>query len=229
MFSAEIQSAFKAVVDEEFAAAQEKAGISIAVFSGGMLWTYALGEASSTTHMTTSTPIPIGSTSKTFVSALVLTQIAEGLYELTDSLEQVLSGHPAYESFDKTRINPDVTVEEMLAMRSGLADFNDNREGTQGLFSNATWEPADNVNLVQASFAEAGAFDYNDTNLVLLGLVAEFHGNGKKGIDRRFKITARAEGLFAASHDRNPANSDKNIKIYILYSIRQSGHGLGTD
>jgi CubicO group peptidase (beta-lactamase class C family) len=177
-FSAELQSAFKAVVDEEFAAAQEKAGISIAVFSGGLLWRYALGEASSTTNMTTSTPIPIGSTSKTFVSALVLTQIAEGLYELTDSLEQVLSGHPAYESFDKTRINPDVTVEEMLAMRSGLAEFNDNREGTRGFFSNATWEPADNVNLVQSSFAEAGAFDYNDTNLVLLGLVAEFHGSG---------------------------------------------------
>ena len=176
-FPTDTQSAFKVVVDEEFAAAQEKAGISIAVFSGGTLWTYALGEASSTTNMTPSTPIAIGSTSKTFVSALVLTQIAEGLYELTDSLEQVLSGHPAYESFDKTRINPDVTVEEMLSMRSGLGDYHDNREGKKDFFSNPTWEPADSVNLVQTSFTEPGAFDYNDTNLALLGLVAEFHGN----------------------------------------------------
>ena len=33
----------------------------------------------------------------------------------------------------------------------------------------------------------------------------EFHGNGKKGIDRRFKITARAKGLFAAGHQETAA------------------------
>ena len=168
-------------MDEEFAGAQERAGISVAVYADGVLWTYALGEASSTANMTASTPIPIGSTSKTFVSALVLTQIEQGLYEVTDSLGQVLSGHPDYESFDKSKINADVTVAQMLSMRSGLPNYNDNRDGVSGLFKSATWKPADNINLVQDAFVETGAFDYNDTNLVLLGLIAEFQGGQSLG------------------------------------------------
>ena len=175
-FRAEVQSAFQTVVDEEFAIAQQKAGISVAVYTDDVLWSYALGEASSIADMTVNTSIPIGSTSKTFVAALILTQIHQGLYEVTDSLEQVLSDHPDYGSFDKSKINPDVTVGQMLSMRSGLPNFNDNRDGIRGLFQSTTWKPADNVNLVQDAFVEPGGFDYNDTNLVLLGLIAELQG-----------------------------------------------------
>jgi CubicO group peptidase (beta-lactamase class C family) len=195
-------------VDEEFAGAQERAGISVAVYADGVMWAYALGEASSTANMTVSTPIPIGSTSKTVVSALILAQIEQGLYEATDSLEQVLSGHPDYESFDKSKINPDVTVEQMLSMRSGLPNYNDNRDGVSGHFKSATWKPADNINLVQDTFVETGAFDYNDTNLVLLGLIAEFQGGQSLGELYR-KTFFDPLGISAAlpPHDEVPSDT----------------------
>ena len=175
-FATGLESAFQAAVDEEFAAARQRAGISVAVYTKDALWTYALGEASSTADMTADTFIPIGSTSKTFVAALILTQIHQGLYDAADSLEAVLSGHPDYGSFDKNKINSGISVEQMLSMRSGLPNFNNNRDGVRSLFQSAAWKPADNVNLAQDSFIEPGGFDYNDTNLVLLGLVAEFQG-----------------------------------------------------
>ena len=174
-FSEDMQAAFQTIVDDEFSFATQKAGISVAVYSGDKLWTYATGIADSGIGMTVDTPIPIGSTSKTFMSALVLSQIEAGLYNLADSLEAVLSRHPAYASFDLEKINPQVSIEQLLSMRSGLPHYDENRDGKKKFFKKATpWKPSDNVNLVQSAYAAPGAFDYNDTNLVLLGLIAEF-------------------------------------------------------
>ena len=175
-FSVEQQDAFRDVVDAEFEAAKEKASISVAVFAGDRLWTYAIGEANTGTDIGVSTPILIGSTSKTFVSALVLHQIEKGYYALDDTLELVLSDHPDYPSFDQTKVNSGVTVREMLSMTSGLADFNENFKGKAGLFSAQEWKPADNINLLQSGYSSPGNFQYVDTNLVLLGLIAEKFG-----------------------------------------------------
>ncbi|SVA14228.1 uncharacterized protein METZ01_LOCUS67082, partial [marine metagenome] len=67
-----------------------------AVFAGDTLWTYALGEASATVPMTVGTPTLIYSTSKTIESAVILALVEEGHFQLTDSLESVLSAHPDY-------------------------------------------------------------------------------------------------------------------------------------
>ena len=207
-FSAENQSVFENIVDEEFAIAEQKAGISVAVYTDNLLWTYALGEATLESELTVNTSIPIGSTSKTVVAALILNQINQGLYQVTDSLEDVLSGHPDYRSFDKSKINPEVTVGELLSMRSGLPNFNDNRDGIRGLFKSTKWKPADNVNLVQDAFVEPGGFDYNDTNLVLLGLIAEFEG-GKSLNDLYKSAFFDPLGISAAllPHDVLPTNT----------------------
>ena len=175
-FSTEQQDAFREIVDAEFDAAKEKASISVAVYGGNRLWTYATGEADTGKDITVDTPILIGSTSKTFVSALVLHQIEKGHYGLDDALETVLVDHPDYPSFDQTKVNAAVTVREMLSMTSGLADFNENFKGKAGLFSAQEWKPADNINLLQSGYSSPGNFKYVDTNLVLLGLIAEKYG-----------------------------------------------------
>ena len=176
-FSKDMQKAFQTIVEDEFSFSTNKAGISVAVYSGDKLWTYAVGIANSGIEMTTATPIPIGSSSKTFVSALVLSQIDAGMYNLSDTLETVLSGHSAYASFDLEKINPRVTIEQLLSMRSGLPHYHKNTEGKKQFFQkNIPWKPSDNVNLVQSTYKQPGIFDYNDTNLALLGLVAEFQG-----------------------------------------------------
>ena len=140
-FNDNLKSEFTKAVKREFNAASKKAGISVAVYTKDKMWLYSQGIADSTTEMTINTPILIGSTSKTLVSSLILMQIEQGLYNIDSSLESVLSGHPDYSTFDKNIINPKVTIEELLSMRSGLPDFNDNRKGISGLFKSSSWKP----------------------------------------------------------------------------------------
>jgi len=174
-FPKSLQKEFKDIVDNEFFAISEKAGISIAVYTDGTLWAYASGKASESLDMTVNTPLMISSTSKTFLSPLILTQIENGHYKLSDSLETVLSGHPDFSSLPTDKINPRVTIEELLTMTSGLSDFNDNIEGKSELMKKSEWSPSDLIKLVQSQYTESGTYEYNDTNVVLLGMIAEFH------------------------------------------------------
>ena len=86
------------------------------MFDGKNLWTEAFGIASNTNQMTPTTPMLIRSTSKTFLGAMILTQIEDGLYELTDTVEALLFDHPDYALIDINYVNTDVTVEQLLTM-----------------------------------------------------------------------------------------------------------------
>ena len=174
-FPVNLQRKFKAAVDIEFASAPQKAGISVAVYTDGTIWTYATGKADEDIAMSTETPLLIGSTSKTFLSALVLGQIENGMYNLTDSIGTLLRDHPDIPSFSGTKINPEVTIVELLTMSSGLSDFSKNTSGKSESFKQPSWNPSDTINLVPSEFAPPGKFQYNDTNVVLLGLIAEFY------------------------------------------------------
>ena len=175
-FDMGLRTQFQAAVDNEFSALEEKAGISVAVYTNEKLWTYAAGEADKDVNMTVETPLLISSTSKTFLSALILAQIEKGLYELTDSLGTVLANHPDFASFAPDKVNPEVTIEEMLTMSSGMADFSYNIEGKSASYKQPVWTPLDTVNLITSPYSVPGNFKYNDTNVVLLGIVAEFYG-----------------------------------------------------
>ena len=175
-FNDDLKLEFIKAVEREFNAASERAGISVAVYTKDKLWVYSQGIANPTTQMTINTPILIGSTSKTLVSALILMQIEQGLYTLDSSLDSVLSGHSDFPTFDKNIINPKVTIEELLSMRSGLPNYNDTRKGMRGLFKSSSWKPSQNIQLNKSPYVKPGVFDYNDTNLALLGLIAEYHG-----------------------------------------------------
>jgi CubicO group peptidase (beta-lactamase class C family) len=174
-FSSTLDSAFQSAVDKEFSAISEKAGISVAVYTDGTVWTYATGEADTDVEMTIQTPLMVSSTSKTFLSALILTQIENGLYKLSDSLETVFSHHPDYPSFSPEKVNHNVTIEELLTMSSGMADFSKNMQGKSGSYKKPDWSPSDTINLIQSPPKNSGTFVYNDTNVVLLGIIAELY------------------------------------------------------
>ena len=110
------------------------------------------------------------------MSALIINQIEDGLYKSDDSIEFLLSNHNDYLSFDKGKINPEVTVKELLSMTSGLPDYNENLVGKNEFFKTPFWKPSDNILLTQSNFDEPGTFVYSDTNVVLLGLIAELYG-----------------------------------------------------
>tara|TARA_Y100000590_G_C15716839_1_gene1012175 strand:- start:1024 stop:2520 length:1497 start_codon:yes stop_codon:yes gene_type:complete len=185
-FPDDIQAKFQSIVDQEFSAIKDKSGMSVAIYTDGLLWTYATGKSSESTELTVNTPMMISSTSKTVLSALILVQINRGLYKLSDSLETVLSGHPDFSSFPTDKINTKVTVEELLTMSTGLPNFNDNMQGKSELAKSSSWRPADLINLVETVYSEPGIFEYNDTNVVLLGMIAEFHsGQGLADLYRQ--------------------------------------------
>ena len=70
-----LQSAFSAALNSEFRSALPRMGISAAVYQNGKLWSEAAGMANDSTPMTTATPIGVKSSSKIFLSALILSQI----------------------------------------------------------------------------------------------------------------------------------------------------------
>ena len=175
-FSNATASAFQAAVDLEFQAATERAGISVAVFDGSRLWTYATGTAGGGRDMTAATPLAMESTSKTVLGALILRQIDDGLYSLDDPISAVLGNHPDYPGLDKQMINVDVTVEQLLRMASGHGHIWRNSNWTLNVSNRPTWKPAYLLAELIFPFGTPGTIDYKDTDPHLLGMIAEQQG-----------------------------------------------------
>ena len=176
-FPADMQSKFEQSVDQAFNSATDKAGISVGVYQGGRLWSYAMGTASESVPMRAETPMLIRSVSKTFIAALILSQVEDGLYKLSDTISSVLSDHPDYGEIDTDFINPDVTVSQLLSMTAGLADYGENKGSDySAVLASAAWKPADLPRLVSSPHTSPGEYAYSNTNTALLGMIAEHQG-----------------------------------------------------
>jgi len=177
-FSDELQSAFTAILTGEFSELTEKMGLSASVYQKGKVWSKALGMANDSVPMETTTPMGVKSSSKTFLAALVLTQIEDGLYGLDDCTCVLLADHPGYLSLNKSLI-PDRSIRQLLTMTSGYADKQSGSQESYEILVNPDWEPADSLRLVKDAPDEPGKFRYNGiVNSYLLGMVAE-HMSGE--------------------------------------------------
>ena len=181
-FSAELETQFRDAIDDRFYEYTEKAGISAAVYKNGYLWKYAKGDASSSAPMTVGTPTLIRSSSKSFIAGLVLKQIDDGHYSLSDTLDKILSDNDVYKTLNKSVINPTVTIEELLNMTSGIQEkkeYGDDEEyndAFNALQINQNWEPVDSLQLATVKFKTPGQYEYSNTNTLLLGVIAEHAG-----------------------------------------------------
>jgi CubicO group peptidase (beta-lactamase class C family) len=176
-FNADMQNNLSEVLIGEFLQLQEKMGISVAVYQDGKIWSQALGYASEGVPMETTTPVAVKSSSKTFLSALVLTQVEEGLYGLNDRISVLLAENLGYQSLDKSII-PDVTIAELLTHTSGIAGrrTTGDRESFK-LMTTPDWQPADSFALIKDPPKSIGEFGYHTfANSYLLGMVAEHIG-----------------------------------------------------
>ena len=171
-FSETLNAAFSKALEEEFEAATPKMGISAAVYQNGLLWTQAIGMANESTPMTPTTPLRVMSTSRTFVGALVLSQIEDGLYGLNDRLSTLLADHSGYQSSDTWQI-PDATVEELLTMTAGIVDVPILGVGPYMVMTSSSWEKSDMLGLMNKPHDLPGTFRYGNDNSYLLGLIAE--------------------------------------------------------
>src|SRR5262245_12176626 len=145
-------------------------GAAMAVRTPDGTWVATIGtqDLDGTTPMTADLNQRIGSITKTFTVTAVLQLADEGALSLDDPIGDFVGGTP----------NPDATLGQLAAMRSGSPSYTFDEEFQEQLFGdpNRVWTPEQLVDFVrgrEADFAPGEATSYSNTNTVLLGLVIE--------------------------------------------------------
>ena len=111
----------------------------------------------------------IGSITKTFTVTAVLQLVDQGKVSLTDPISKYVAGVPDGDH---------ITIRELARMQSGLFNYFDDQRFLESLFANPyqEWSPDQLLQIAfrhPPNFAPGTDFEYNNTNLVLLGLVVE--------------------------------------------------------
>jgi D-alanyl-D-alanine carboxypeptidase len=129
--------------------------------------TFGVSDTATGAPMTTDMHMRIGSTSKSFVIAAILMLADQGKLSLDDTIDKYVKGGP---NGDK------ITLRNLAAMRSGLFNYAEDTGKSMAEEPFRQWTPQE---LVEVSFGHpplfppGSAFDYSNTNTVLLGLVVE--------------------------------------------------------
>ena len=157
----EFQAALRQMAGDE--------GMTAAVMSPEGTWAGATGKADGVRDLRVDDQFAIGSVTKTIVAAQVMQMVEAGEIGLDDPADDYL---PADLDFDTNG----ATIRQLLSHLSGIPDFWDLLEYQKSLRTDPKrrWERAEVLALVPADRAPAGgAFEYTDTNYLLLGLVIE--------------------------------------------------------
>ncbi|HEY2023872.1 serine hydrolase domain-containing protein [Paraburkholderia sp.] len=123
----------------------------------------------------TSTPIPtnahfrVGSVTKTWTGTVILQLVQEGKLALSDPVSKYIANVPNGEN---------ITIEELLAMRSGLYNYSTSVAFNQTLDAqpNKVWTTSELLDIAYNQpvyFPPGTDFRYSNTNTVLLGLIIE--------------------------------------------------------
>lgn len=118
---------------------------------------------------TADTVFRIGSTTKTFTGTLILQLVDEGLLALDDPVSRYRTDVPRGE---------DITIEMLLKMRSGLANYTDDNAWADLIMTNPT-KAVDPEEMLAIAFKQdllfepGSKYQYSNTNTVLLGVIAE--------------------------------------------------------
>ncbi|MET0864490.1 MAG: serine hydrolase domain-containing protein [Nakamurella sp.] len=111
----------------------------------------------------------IASNTKTMTSAVVLQLAQEGKLSLDDPVSKYVLGVPNGDN---------ITITELLKMRTGLYNYTNAPQMSTSLDDNPTkeWTPQELLDIAFAqppNFAPDTEFEYSNTNYVLLGLIIE--------------------------------------------------------
>ncbi len=111
----------------------------------------------------------IASNTKTMTSAVVLQLAQEGKLALSDPVSKYVSGVPDGDN---------ITVEELLKMRTGLYNYTNSQQMATSLDNDPTreWKPQELLDIAfaqPANFAPDAEFEYSNTNYALLGMIIE--------------------------------------------------------
>jgi D-alanyl-D-alanine carboxypeptidase len=111
----------------------------------------------------------IASNTKTMTAAVIMQLAQEGKLSLADPVSKYVPGVPN---------GGNITIAELLEMRSGLYNYTNAPEVSASIDRDPTrfWSPAEVLAIAFArppNFPPGTAYEYNNTNYALLGLIAE--------------------------------------------------------
>lgn len=121
---------------------------------------------------TADTHFRVASNTKTMTAAVVMLLAQEGKLSLDDPVSKYVPDVPNGDN---------ISIAELLEMRSGLYNYTEAPEFAASMDRDLTkvWSPAELLAIAfarPANFPPGTAYEYNNTNYVLLGLVAEKAG-----------------------------------------------------
>jgi D-alanyl-D-alanine carboxypeptidase len=135
--------------------------------------TFAFGvgatELGGTTPPRADTSFRIASNTKTTTAAVIVQLVQEGKLRFDDRVSKYVQGVPN---------GDDITISQLLKMRSGLSNYTSEPELAESLAHDPTrvWTPEELLALAfkhPPAFAPGTEYDYCNTNYLLLGLIAE--------------------------------------------------------
>ncbi|GHG42686.1 hypothetical protein GCM10012320_06040 [Sinomonas cellulolyticus] len=165
-----------------FLASQGAAGVAVAVSTGNGGTTQdrylaTAGQAAADTPWSTDTRSAYRSITKSFVGTVVLQLVGEGKLGLDDPIAKYVPG-VADLQFDGGAMGNQITVREALEMRTGIPEFSGTADFSTQLDTDYTGAFTDDQLLgyaftQQLDFAPGSAYEYSNTNSVLLGKVIQ--------------------------------------------------------
>lgn len=165
----------------------------------------------------------VGSNTKTWTGTVVLQLVDEGLVSLDDPISDYVDGVPNGES---------ITVEQLLTMRSGLADCSSLLVVNQAMDDDPSraWDPTELVALAAAEpplFPPGEGYAYSNTNTVLAGLLIE----EVTGHDLADELATRIFEPLALDETTLPAIDDSSLPAphpngYLFGTVLETMDGL---
>lgn len=174
---------------DRFAARRDTGGVAFAMAQPrtGWSWQGAGGHASAGTPMTVESPYFIASATKLYTAALVLQLVDERRLALEDRIADRLpaadvSGLHVLDGVDRS---DQITVEQLLAHTSGLADYFEQRQDDRtrlidtAIHEDRGWTYEQALEIAKARMLPSfppgtpGRAHYSDTNYQLLGRIVE--------------------------------------------------------
>ncbi len=141
---------------------------------GSAPWVRSFGVANIETDepMDPAMHMRIGSVTKTMAATVVLQLVDEGKLSLDDTLAETM---PEISAFPYAE---EMTIRQMLGMRSGAFDYLGDPSVFQGVVQDPTrpWTPDELIDTSLANepaFAPGEGFAYSNTNYILLGMIVE--------------------------------------------------------
>ena len=131
--------------------------------------TYGTTQLGTTSPPRADTHFRIASNTKTMTAAVIVQLAQEGKLSLDDPVSKYVPGVPNGDN---------ITIAELLKMRSGLYNYTDAPELSASLDRDPTkvWTPQELLAIAftrPPNFPPGTAYDYYNTNYALLGLIAE--------------------------------------------------------